>query len=323
MCVFGSLRVCVALLALVLPAATCAQDPHITLPIADLERMLAEDPLQIVAAQISRPTAKGDITLRAEVSFAGREPLRVKLRKAEPGAETFNNVPRYDLAAYVLQRLLFDPHEYVVPPTALRMIPLDEFRRHSPDVRPTFRGSDEVLGVVQYWLRDIEVVNDVLEPARFDNDPAYARHVGQLNVFTYLSRHGDSNAGNFLISRTRAGARVFSVDHGIAFGAPAGDRGKDWQMLRVKRLPRDTVERVRRLTSSDALIPHLGVLVQWELRDGHHVAVPPTANLAPILGVRMKGKVVQMGLTRMEIVGIARQAAQLIRQVESGKIEVY
>ena len=93
----------------------------------------------ITAAEISRPKAKGDITLKADVAFGDAPPLRVKLRKAEPGAEAFNNVPRYDLAAYELQKLFLDPAEYVVPPTALRMVPLADFavcarrRAHVPD----------------------------------------------------------------------------------------------------------------------------------------------------------------------------------------------
>jgi hypothetical protein len=92
-------------------------------------------------------------TLKADVSFNDRPPLKVKLRKAEPGAESFNNVPRYDLAAYELQKLFIDPAEYVVPPTSLRMIPLDDFRRYSPDVEPTFRGASEVLGCCRCGCR--------------------------------------------------------------------------------------------------------------------------------------------------------------------------
>ncbi len=94
--------------------------------------MLAAEPLVITQAEISRPKAKGDITLQADVSFGGAPPLRVKLRKAEPGADSFNNVPRYDLAAYELQKLFLDPAEYVVPPTALRMVPLADFANTRP-----------------------------------------------------------------------------------------------------------------------------------------------------------------------------------------------
>ena len=83
--------------------------------------------------------------------------MRVKLRKAEPGANSFNNVPRYDLAAYELQKLFLDPAEYVVPPTALRMVPLADFAKYSPDVYRTFPTADQVVAVVQYWLSDIHV----------------------------------------------------------------------------------------------------------------------------------------------------------------------
>ncbi|MFZ2506861.1 MAG: hypothetical protein WAW79_00105, partial [Steroidobacteraceae bacterium] len=122
---------------LVLVATAAAQDANIRQPVVDLEQLLAAEPLVIAQAEISRPKAKGDITLRAEVSFGGAPPLRVKLRKAEPGANSFNNVPRYDLAAYELQKFFLDPAEYVVPPTTLRMVPLADFAKYSPGVRRT------------------------------------------------------------------------------------------------------------------------------------------------------------------------------------------
>jgi hypothetical protein len=307
---------------LALTGPVLAQDTNITMPVAELERMLANDPMQIVSAEISRPKAKGDITLKAEVSFAGRPPFRVKLRKSEPGADSFNNTPRYDLAAYEIQRMLMDPPEYVMPPTALRMVPLEEFRRYSPDVKPTFKGADEVLGVVQYWLQDIKVVPDVYDPARFESDPVYARHIGQLNVFTYLIEHRDSNMGNFLISKAEQGPRVFSIDHGVAFASLDSDRGTAWLDMRVSRLPKDTVERLRAI-NKDMLTSRLGVLAQWELRDGHYVPVDFTENKWPSRGVRIRDGMVQMGLTRAEIAAIARQATSLVRQVDFGKIQVY
>ncbi len=215
-----------------------------------------------------------------------------------------------------------DPPEYVMPPTALRMVPLAEFQRYSPDVERTFKGADEVLGVVQYWLQEIKVVADVYDPARFAADPVYARHIGQLNVFTFLIEHRDSNVGNFLISKAEQGPRVFSIDHGVAFASLDSDRGTAWLELRVNRLPKDTVDRVRAI-DKDLLTARLGVLGQWELQDGHYVAVPPTENWAPSRGVRIKDGVVQMGLTRAEIAAVARQATRLVNQVEFGKIEVY
>jgi hypothetical protein len=87
-----------------------------------------------------------------------------------------------------------------VPPTALRFIPRAEFAKYQSDVARTFSSADQVLAVLQYWLSDIAVIADVYNPARFAADPLYARHIGQLNVLTYLIAHRDSNVGNFLIS---------------------------------------------------------------------------------------------------------------------------
>jgi hypothetical protein len=299
-----------------------AQDTNVTRSIEALEQELGSEPFEIVTAEISRPKAKGDITLKAEVSFAGQPPYRVKLRKAEPGAEDFNNRPRYDLAAYELQKLFLDPEEYVVPPTALRMVPLAEFRKYSPDVSPTFRGSDDVLGVLQYWLQDVIVIADVYDPRRFASDPVYARHIGQMNIFTFLIEHGDSNVGNFLISRAEEGARVFSIDNGVAFAYNESDRGDLWKSLRVDRLPADAIQRLRALGERE-LEAQLAVLAQWELREGHYVPVPLGENLSKHRGVRLEGEVVQMGLTSRELRSIWRQRERLLKEVDNGKITTF
>jgi hypothetical protein len=309
-----------ALLALGVTAA--AQDSNITQPIADLEKLLAAEPLVITQAEISRPKAKGDITLKAEVSFAGAPPYRVKLRRAEPGAEDFNNRPRYDLAAYELQKLFLDPAEYVVPPTALRMMPLAELRPHSPEAKPTFKGSDDVLVVLQYWLNEVKVIADVYNPERFAADPKYARHIGQLNVLTFLIEHGDSNVGNFLISRAETGPRVFSIDNGVAFEFNESDRGQLWMKMRVDRLPADTVQRLRRITLEE-MHGRLGVLAQWQLKDGRWVAMAPGENLEPVRGVRKEDDVVQLGLRKADIDQVGRQLARLLKQVDDGKIATF
>jgi hypothetical protein len=286
-----------------------------------LERMLATEPMKIVTAEISRPKAQGDITLKADVAFGDRAPFRVKVRKAMPGADTFNNTPRYDLAAYELQKLLMDPADWVVPPTALRMIPAAELKPFA-QVEPTFRGSDDVLSVIQYWLKDIRVIEDVYDPPHFETDPVYAKHIGELNVFTYLIGHRDSNAGNFLISKEAQGARVYSVDNGVAFLAPEADRGELWRVIRVKRLPAATVERLRQITK-EKLASQLGVVAQWELRDGHYVPVAPGANFKAYRGVREKDGVVQMGLTTIEIGSIWRRCRDLVEQLDDGKLETF
>lgn len=304
-----------------LAATAAAQDSNITQPIADLERLLAAEPLVITQAEISRPKAKGDITLRADVSLGGAPPLRVKLRKAEPGADTFNNVPRYDLAAYELQKLFIEPAEYVVPPTVLRFIPRADFAKYQPDVTRTFSSADQVLAVLQYWLSDITVVADVYDPARFDADPVYARHIGQLNVLTYLIEHRDSNVGNFLIGKSPTGARVFSIDHGVAFASIDSDRGEAWKDIRVNRLPADTVARLRTVTVP-VLEQHLGVLAQWKLEGDRYVPVAPGPNLSPNRGVRRKGNDLQMGLTKSEISAVNRLLVKLLQRIDAGEIAV-
>lgn len=310
------------LAAALVPAALVGQDLNVTRPAVELERLLAEAPMRIVSAEISRPKAKGDITLKADVAFGDEPPMRVKLRKSMPGADEFNNVPRYDLAAQELQKLLVDPVDYFVPPTALRFVPIDEFRRYTDDVRPTFRGSDEVLAVVQYWLQEVKVVEDVLDPARFTADPVYARHIGQLNVFTYLIDHRDSNVGNFLISRAEQGPRVFSIDHGVAFASPDSDRGELWAKLRVDRLPAGTIARLRALDRGQ-LDSRLGVLAQWRLVDGRFLAEAPGANLGRGRGVRVERGVLQMGLSAREIGRLWQRREQLLRSVDEGKVHTW
>lgn len=306
-------------LLLSLVAAAVAQDANIKQPIEDLERLLAAEPLVITHAETSRPNAKGDITLKADVSFGGAEPLRVKLRKAEPGANTFNNVPRYDLAAYELQKLFLDPAEYLVPPTNLRMVGLAEFAKYQADVRRTFPDADQVLAVVQYWLSDIKSIPDVFDAKRFDSDPVYARHIGQLNVLTYIIRHRDSNQGNFLIGKAEQGARVFSIDHGVAFDSDDSDRGELWKDMRVTRLPADTIERLRKVTLED-LTGRLSVLAQWRLEDGKYVPAAKGPNMSEHRGVRRSGNDLQMGLNKSEIRAVYRLLEDLLKRVDAGKI---
>jgi hypothetical protein len=308
-----------ATLLLALVATAAAQDVNITQPVADLEKLLAAEPMVITQAELSRPTAKGDFTLRADISFGGAPPLRVKLRKAAPGADSFNNVPRYEFAAYELQKLFLDPAEYVVPPTLLRMVPLADFAKYMPDVDRTFSAADQVLAVVQYWLNDINVVVDVYIPARFAADPVYARHIGQLNVLTNLIKHRDNNLGNFLLGKAEVGARVFSVDHGIAFASDASERGEDWKEMRVKQLPADTVERLRQITPQ-MLTDRLGVLAQWQLEGRSYVPVANGSNLSEKRGVRREGNQLQMGLTKLEIHEVHRRLTKLLERVDSGEL---
>jgi hypothetical protein len=174
---------------------------------------------------------------------------------------------------------------------------------------------------VQYWIADVRVIADVYDPHRFASDPLYARHIGQLNIFTHLVDHRDSNTGNFLIGGAESGPRVFSIDHGVAFDSADSDRGKLWQPMRVDRLPADTVDRLRSITPA-MLQDRLGVLAQWRLQDGRYVPVSRGANLWAARGVRRKGDDLQLGLTRGEINSIYKRLARLLQQVDAGQLQL-
>src|SRR5688572_18849502 len=95
-------------LLLALIATATAQDANIKQPVADLERLLAAEPLVITQAEISRPKAKGDITLRADVSFGGAAPLvpLADFAKYSPGVQ--RTFPTVDQVLAVVQYWLSD-----------------------------------------------------------------------------------------------------------------------------------------------------------------------------------------------------------------------
>jgi hypothetical protein len=128
--------------------------------------------------------------------------------------------------------------------------------------------------------------------------------------------------GNFLISRAESGARVFSIDNGVAFAYNESDRGFLWQRMRVDRLPQDVVARLRAVDEQE-LERRLGVLAQWRLQDGRWVAEVPGSSLNPGRGVRQSGGVVQLGLNRSEIDRVWRLLRQLLEDVDEGRIRTY
>jgi hypothetical protein len=199
------------------------------------------------------------------------------------------------------------------------MLPLAELQAFAPKARRTFSGSDDVLCVVQYWLEDVQARADVLDEERLRTDAVYARHVGQLNVLTFLIEHADSNLGNILVSADPEGARLFAIDNGVAFSSEPSNRGELWRTMRVQRLPADTVARLRALTQAE-LAARLGVLAQWRLENRRYVASPLTDDLDRRFGVRRKGGVLQMGLTQGEIANVWKQRERLLELIDKGKI---
>ncbi|MGQ0561788.1 MAG: hypothetical protein ACT443_07945 [Gemmatimonadota bacterium] len=307
----------VALLGL--GTALPAQDGNIMLPISAIEAHLRADSFELVDMRGSR--FETDRTQRVLLRFNDSTLLLVKWAKAAPGAATFNNEPRYELAAYALQKLFLDEPDYVVPPTIVRPIPLDFYRTLRSDVSATFDNTASVLVVLQYWLAQV-TGQDVHDPKRFERDQRYAYHLANTNLFSYLVRHSDSNFGNFLVSTDATNPRVFAVDNGVAFSSIESDRGKDWRQLRVKRFPARSIERLRRITTED-LQNALGVVAQFEIRGTELVAVAPTENLDPRRGVRKADNLVQLGLTAHEIDAVASRIRWLLKKVDDGSLETF
>jgi hypothetical protein len=304
-------------LAWSLPAI--AQDSNIHFPVDLIEHRLKADPFVVSTREGSR--FETDRTQRVILSFADNSAMMVKWARAPIGGEEFNNQPRYEVAAYLLQKMFLDEKDYVVPPTLLRAFPTAWYRQYDAQVKPTFDPAASVVVALQYWLGTV-TARDVYDPQRLQSDSAYARHFANMNVLTYLIDHKDSNQGNVLVSENPANPRLFSVDNGVAFASRESNRGTEWRTLRTRRLPHGTVERLRAIQRED-LDRVLGVVAQFELREGELVAVEPTDNLNRKRGVRRGREVVQLGLTSAEIQGVHRRLEALLRQVDSGKIATF
>jgi hypothetical protein len=178
-----------------------------------------------------------------------------------------------------------------------------------------------VIVVLQYWLENVSP-EQFHDRARLESDPLYARHFANFNVFTYLAYHGDCNRGNYLVSTDPANPRVFSVDNGIAFDEEESNQGTDYRRIKVKRLPRDTVERLRALTRED-LDRVLGVLAHFESREGELVRADPAWNIDPTRQVRHRKGGCQFGLTRREIDSVWRRLRSLLKKVDRGGYELF
>lgn len=312
------------LLALTIAAAPAAQAraeaqaPNYRLPPSEIQRLLAAVPFEITGIADNR--WDGDRTQRAALRFDDGTVLPVKWARSAEGGFALNNEPRYELAAYRLQQLFLDPADHVVPPTALRAVPLAVYRQLDPDLEPTFEGTASVLVVLQYWLDEVDVLT-MPDTARLDDD-AYARRLANLNLLTYLIGHADSNYGNVLISRTGE-PRMFAVDNGVAFSSPESPRGTYWKELRVARLPGAAVDRLRRV-DRETLAGTLGTVARLRVgEDGRLVPTDDAPGRRPYRGVQFEDGFAQLGLTDAEIDALWNRLHLLIDRVDRGEIETF
>jgi hypothetical protein len=220
-----------------------------------------------------------------------------------------------------LQKLFLSAEEYVVPPTAGRGFSIEEYEKIEINASPTFKNSPAVYCLLQYWLDNVSA-EEILDEERFASDSVYAKHIGNLNIFTYLIRHSDSNIGNLLISTDSLNPRVFAVDNEMAFGNITSERGYEWRNLVVKRFPRETVERLQQIQLED-LQKTLAVVAQYEIREGQLMPVEPTETINHTKGVRQSNSIIQLGLTEKEINGVYKRLNEFLEKIDSGEIKTF
>jgi len=308
------------ILTLFLSSIIFGQDSNIAFPVEEIEKKLKHDEFEIFRFRDLR--FEGDIGKRVILRYADKKDLQIKWRRALSGGHAFNNAPRFEIAAYELQKLFLDESDFVVPPTLARGYTLESYKSIEADADPTFKDPDIVLVMMQYWLNTVTVGGEVYNKEKFNTDPLYAKHFSNTNIMTYIINHQDSNEGNLLTSTDEKNPRVFSVDNGVTFSSPKSNRGAKWKHIRVKRIPKKTVDRLRAITS-DELHKKMGVVSQLELVNGEVQSVEPSENLNAKKGVRQKGGVIQLGLTTKEIRAVEKKIKYIVKQADKGKYELF
>lgn len=262
----------------------------------EVEVLLAQRGLEILAARTTSTGVQGAYILTLRTRDSRRIVFRAKWRP--DSSETRRNSPRFELAAYKLQRLFLEPRGYVVPPTATHCFPNEEYRLR---VNATVHGSGCVRGVLSYWLEDVTSVADageagwfrglhdhVFDPARFERDRVYRNSIARVNVLTYVIGHRDSHARNFVLARAgNESTVVYSIDNSLSFTMAPNPRVpavNDWSKLQVPALPRSVIERLRAAAEES---------------------------------------LASAGLERDEIVGVRARMAELVRRADRGEVQVY
>jgi hypothetical protein len=261
--------------------------------------------------------------VRLESVPEGRE-FMVKWKPFPPGRlDGPNNSPRREIAAYEIQKLFLAPESYVVPTSTLRCTPLERVHEMRQDLPASLPGTRCVLGLFSLWIEDVRVPDALYEPERFYADPVYAHFIADFNLLTYLIRHRDGRAGNFLVSTDESRRQVFAVDNGIAFsGMIYNYFVPNWDVIRVPALRRTSLEQLRRLERGD--LDRFAVIYQLQRgADGQLHGVTPGPDLDPDAGVSVEGDTVQIGLTRREIDQVWDRIQRVLKRVDSGEIQTF
>ncbi len=176
------------------------------------------------------------------------------------------------------------------------------------------------------WMEDVTVPDDLYEEEKFLYDVAYAYHLANFNIFAYLINLRDNRKGNVLASKGDTNRRVFAVDNGVAFGVILYNwfypPTYSWRQIRVPALPRNSIERLRKLRRED--VDSLLVVNQLEAdADGILRIVEPGPPIDPDRGAQREGTKVQFGLTAGEVDAVWERIESLLERVDAGEIALF
>lgn len=289
-------------------------------PAEETARLLEHDRFELRGME----AARGGVTRvdRATAHFPERGiDLPIKWKVAPRGGDGWNNVGRKEIAAFTIQQWFLDPVDWVVPPTTIRCIPVEEHRRFR-DVDPIVDDTTCVLGTVAAWLENVRNPDVLLDERRFRREPDYARHRADMNLLGYLIDHRDGRLSNFLVPEEDDG-RIYMIDNGISFGPWIWNYFRpNWNVIRVPALARDAVDRLRRVTEAD--VSALLVLAQLQA-DARGVLEPVRAEPPwdASEGARLRSGGVQVGLRADETAGLAERIQRLLARIDSGEIALF
>ena len=290
-------------------------------PAAEAARLLQSERFELRDME----PATGGVTRvdHGDAHFPARKvKLDVKWKVAPSGGEGWNNVPRKEVAAFVIQQWFLDDRDWIVPPTAIRCVPVEEHRRFL-DAEPIVENTRCIVGMIAAWLDDVEQPDEVLDEDRFRREPEYARHRADMNLVASMIAHRDGRLANFLVPEDDDDGRIYLIDNGITFGGLVWNYFRpNWNVIRVPALRRDSVDRLRRVAAAD--VSALSVLTQLEADpQGVLQPVKPEAAWDPADGARLENGRAQFGLTADEIAGVKARLEELVSRVDAGEIGLF
>ena len=292
------------------------------LPTDKLEHLLKESEMSVLQVRSTSSGTNGAVTMWLEFPKEGVT-LKAKWKEAARGGSALNNQPRKELAAYELQKLFLAPDEYVVPPTESRCIPLEKYQSAVRPTKPTFDGTSCAFGVLAYWLEGVKGMGK-LDRTKFETDLNYRKTMANLNLFTYLFNHRDTRSANFVMARSNDYPRAFSIDNGLALDGlmnPETAFLHEWSRIVVPKLPYRTIDRLRKVTR--AQLDTLGTVAEFAIDSKQLEPIDNTAAFVEKDGIRRRGNVIQLGLTKREIDQIEGRIQDLLRKVDAKEIEQY